>query len=217
MTKSRRLSPRERRVNSDLRALQKLVCESDIFDYELIGTSKEVYRVFFRGNGLWKPGSSNKVLLRDTHEVTITLTSVYPRMIPELTWQTPVFHPNISASGVVCLGGYATHWVPGLMLDALCQMLWDMVRFKNFDTESPYNREAAIWTKEQTTYQFPVDSRPLRNQSDCEDTRSGAVSSLEKGLNPGMPEVQFLESTSGMSSPKESQEDKPDSDIVFLE
>ncbi len=163
MAFERRRSPRERRLNSDLRALQELSKESSILDYEGRGNPPEQYRIFFHGKGLWRVPDSTDVMLRDYHEVTITLTSAYPRMIPELAWQTPIFHPNISASGVVCLGGYGTHWVPSLMIDELCNMLWDMIRYKNFDIESPYNREAAVWTKNQTMFTFPVDERPLRN------------------------------------------------------
>ena len=85
-------------------------------------------------------------------------------MMPELTWMSPIFHPNISASGVVCLGGYGTHWVPSLSLDELCGMLWDMIRYRNFDVESPYNREAALWAKTQTRFAFPLDDRPIRDR-----------------------------------------------------
>src|SRR5207344_994477 len=68
------------------------------------------------------------------------------------------------ASGVVCLGGYGTYWVPSLALDELCGMLWDMVRFENFDEKSPYNREAAAWAKNQTFFRLPIDNRPLRDK-----------------------------------------------------
>src|SRR5438067_1369783 len=85
-------------------------------------------------------------------------------MMPELAWKSPIFHPNISASGVVCLGGYGTYWVPSLALADLCGMLWDMLRFENFDETSPYNREAAAWAKSQVFYRLPIDPRPLRDK-----------------------------------------------------
>ena len=85
-------------------------------------------------------------------------------MILNLAWQTPTFHPNISNNGVVCLGGYGTHWVPSLTLSEMCTMLWDMIRYKNFDSESPYNREAALWAKMQSDFTFPVDSRSIRDK-----------------------------------------------------
>jgi hypothetical protein len=85
-------------------------------------------------------------------------------MMPELAWKTPIFHPNISASGVVCLGGYGTYWVPSLTLDELCVMLWDMIRYENYDETSPYNRDAANWIKNQIHYRLPLDPRPLRDR-----------------------------------------------------
>jgi len=107
---------------------------------------------------------TGELALRDVHEVTIELAAAYPRLIPNLSWKTPIFHPNISSSGVVCLGGYGTNWVPSLTLDEMCTMLWDMIRYRNFDTESPYNKDAALWARSQTNYQFPLDNRSLRNQ-----------------------------------------------------
>ena len=85
-------------------------------------------------------------------------------MIPEMKWRSPIFHPNISANGVVCLGGYSTHWVPSLQLDELCSMLWDMIRYANFDVDSPYNREAAQWVRTQADCTLPLDHRPIRDK-----------------------------------------------------
>jgi hypothetical protein len=42
-------------------------------------------------------------------------------------------------------------------------MLWDMARFHNYDIRSPYNREAALWAANQSTFLFPLDPRPLRD------------------------------------------------------
>src|SRR5258708_31093297 len=81
----------------------------------------------------------------------------------ESRWLTPIYHPNISEIGMVCLGGYGTHWVPSLNLDELCGMLWDMARFHNYDIRSPYNREAALWVANQKSFLFPLDTRPLRD------------------------------------------------------
>ncbi len=79
--------------------------------------------------------------------------------MPEIRWVTPIYHPNISEIGMVCLGGYGTHWVPSVQLDELCVMLWDMARYHNYDIRSPYNRDAALWVANQTTFLFPTDPR----------------------------------------------------------
>ena len=163
-----RESPRIRRLRTDFKALEKLRDESSIIDFDTTrtpyGQQPEAYLVKFRGIGLWRPDPKSNVLVREQHEVAVTLGASYPRMMPDLAWQTPIFHPNISASGIVCLGGYGTHWVPSLNLDELCTMLWDMVRYQNFDVESPYNREAALWAKTQRNYRLPLDERPLRDR-----------------------------------------------------
>ncbi len=175
-----RESPRMRRLRSDFKAIQKLKSESSIVDFVADGTPPESYLIRFFGKGFWRPDGTNDVLMREQHELTIDLSAAYPRMQPELAWKTPIFHPNISASGVVCLGGYGTYWVPGVQLDELCTMLWDMIRYKNFDTESPYNRDAAGWAKSQYTFQLPIDPRPLR------DRTAGYAPANEPGKPPVM-------------------------------
>jgi hypothetical protein len=163
-----RESPRIRRLRADFRAMEKLRAESSIIDFSvpnaIYGGPPESYSVRFLGRGFWRPERSSETLIRERHEVAIHLGASYPRMMPELAWKSPIFHPNISAGGVVCLGGYSTHWVPSLNLDELCTMLWDMVRYKNFDVESPYNRDAAIWARTQHQYPLPIDSRSIRDK-----------------------------------------------------
>src|SRR5262245_15747089 len=159
-----RESPRTRRLRSDLKALEQLAADSTIFEYSPYGSPPDFYILRFRGRGFWKPDPAGDILVREEHEVHVRLGASYPRMMPELAWKSPIFHPNISASGVVCLGGYGTYWVPSLSLDELCGMLWDMIRYENFDETSPYNREAAAWAKNQTFFRLPIDDRPLRNK-----------------------------------------------------
>jgi hypothetical protein len=164
-----RRSPRQRRLESDWTAMQQLRADSSLFDFRTPETPfagpPESYLVQMRGPGLWQPEGADRVLLREGHEILVRLGAAYPRMIPELVWRTPIFHPNISAHGAVCLGGYSTHWAPSLQLDELCAMLWDIARYANFDANSPYNRAAAHWVRTQTQFSFPIDPRPLRDRS----------------------------------------------------
>jgi ubiquitin-protein ligase len=157
-------SPRIRRLRADRRALEQLKAESSVFDFVARGEIPDTYTLLFRGTGVWRADQFSPVQTTERHEVYLRLGAAYPRMMPELTWRSPIFHPNISASGVVCLGGYGTYWVPSLSLDELCTMLWDMIRYANYDPNSPYNRDAAIWAKGQTDFHFPLDSRPIRDR-----------------------------------------------------
>jgi ubiquitin-protein ligase len=155
-------SPRIRRLHSDLAALERLRSESSVFRFTATGDPPQLYRISFSGKGLWRD-ERGRVRAHEHHHVVITLGASYPRSMPEIRWSSKIFHPNISEIGMVCLGGYGTHWCPSLQLDELCVMLWDMVRYHNYDIRSPYNRESALWVAGQSEFRFPTDSRPLRD------------------------------------------------------
>ncbi len=218
-----RQSPRIRRLRNDRKAMEKLRSESTIIDFDVTGEPATKYTIRFYGKGLWRPNGSSSVLARELHEVRIVLGAAYPRMMPELNWNSPIFHPNISASGVVCLGGYGTHWVPSLSLDELCEMLWDMIRYENFDTESPYNREAALWAKSQTTFAMPLDGRSIRNRLASGNMAGPPVvatgptpATAERRAPTDMPEVQIVDD--GFDEIINAELiDTDDQDIVFLD
>ena len=155
-------SPRTRRLYNDLIALERLQSESSIFQFTAVGNPPQQYQIRFQGKSLWRDRS--KVKIFDSHRIEIKLGASYPRTHPDLRWLTPIFHPNISEIGGVCLGGYGTHWVPSVQLEDLCVMLWDMARYHNYDVRSPYNREAALWVAGQSTFRFPLDDRQLRDR-----------------------------------------------------
>ncbi len=154
-------SPRERRLRNDLAALERLRSESSVFRFTSLGDPPVQYRIQFLGRGLWR--DRGKVRILEKHHIEIKLGSSYPRAIPEIRWLSPIYHPNISEIGMVCLGGYGTHWVPSVQLDDLCTMLWDMLRYHNYDIRSPYNRDAALWVAQQQTFGFPTEDRSIRD------------------------------------------------------
>jgi ubiquitin-protein ligase len=154
-------SPRLRRLHSDLAALERLRDESSVLRFRASGKPAHHYTIELKGKSLARV--RNRISVVETHQVEIKLGASYPRTMPELRWLTPIYHPNISEIGMVCLGGYGTHWVPSLNLDELCGMLWDMARYHNYDVRSPYNRDAALWVAHQSTFAFPLDPRPLRD------------------------------------------------------
>ncbi len=185
-------SPRSRRLANDRLALLRLQRESSIFEFETPEAEgdelPEEYRLSFRGRGLYRSLGELTVRVREWHEVRVRLGASYPRMMPELFWETPIFHPNISSQGVVCLGGFSTHWAPSLQLDRLCELLWDMIRYQNYDISNPYNWEAAHWARNQREYSFPVDPRPLRTPRAAAVGSDPAVARGERGEFP-LPEA----------------------------
>lgn len=156
--------PRTRRLKADAEAMKRLKESSSILDYQAVGDPPERYIVTFKGKGTIRNSEEMPVELADTHRVEIQLGIDYPRSQPYLRWLTPIYHPNIAVSGAVCLGGYSTNWVPSLTLDRLCEMLWDMLRYANYDVDSPFNYRASQWAKRQSELTFPLDARPLRDR-----------------------------------------------------
>jgi ubiquitin-protein ligase len=157
-------TPRTRRLKADFEALKLLKEQSTILDFQAFGEPPERYMVTFKGKGLVRRGESDPVEVAEVHRVEIRLGIDYPRSRPDLQWLTSIYHPNISAVGAVCLGGYSTNWVPSLQLSELCEMLWDMVRYANFDPKSAYNYAAGRWSETQTQFDFPMDPRAIRDR-----------------------------------------------------
>lgn len=178
-------SPRIRRLRNDLPALERLRAQSTIFDFQATGDPPHLYRILFKGKSLWRDHQKIKYL--PSHQIEIKLGPSYPRSVPELRWLTPIHHPNISEIGLVCLGGFGTHWVPSIQLDELCAMLWDMARYHNYDIRSPYNRDAALWAAHQTAIPFPTDPRPLRDLRAAQG-RLGQEISFGEVKPPPLPE-----------------------------
>jgi len=81
---------------------------------------------------------------RYEHEVRIVLQREYP--YPgglEVTWITPIFHPNIRASdGRVCLH-LLTHWGAAITLAELAKGLVYILEHPN--PADPLDKEAAVW------------------------------------------------------------------------
>jgi ubiquitin-protein ligase len=157
-------TPRLRRLKADTEAMKALKENSSIIEFQANGDPPERYLITLKGKGLLRKTESDPVEVAEVHRVEIRLGIDYPRSRPDLQWLTSIYHPNISAVGAVCLGGYSTNWVPSLGLAELCEMLWDMVRYANYDPKSAYNYAAGRWSETQTQYDFPLDVRNLRDR-----------------------------------------------------
>ncbi|MGB7990113.1 MAG: ubiquitin-conjugating enzyme E2 [Candidatus Methylophosphatis roskildensis] len=89
----------------------------------------------------------------------IDLPARYPFERPVVTIESPIFHPNVFANGLVCQG---ERWLPAEGLDLLVKR---MIRLASFDPAhvnpaSPANRAAASWYLAQvarTPEAFPTD------------------------------------------------------------
>jgi ubiquitin-protein ligase len=93
----------------------------------------------------------------ENHEVFIKLPAEYPREAPQLSWLTPIFHPNISLAGHVCLGPLKVKYLPSLGLKRVILLLNEMLHWRNYDYTESYNHEAAMWGIQPSNWQFIVE------------------------------------------------------------
>lgn len=155
---------REERLYEDLEALRSLRKKSTIFDFEMEGDPPERYTVTFRGKGVHLENSEADVQFVELHKCDIRLPYSYPDRAPDIRWQTPILHPNISFSGFLTFREIDLPWDRAITLDVVCERLWDMVRLAHMNLERASNYRAKQWFEKKNTLRLPVDHRPLRDK-----------------------------------------------------
>ncbi len=136
------MSPRSRRLLSDLRQMEELASNGTVA-FRTEGDPPDVYHVMLTGSGL-ALGSNGELTVRDVHRCDIYLHLDYPRRPPVVTWLTPIFHPNIlgpERNGGVCLGS----WSAAESLADLCMRLRDLVTYRSMNASDALNVDAASW------------------------------------------------------------------------
>jgi len=107
-----------------------------------VNAERTRYLVSVRGIGLYRNGDS--VMRRDAHSVQINLLREYP--YPggiDLTWLTPIFHPNIhEKDGKVCIQ-LINNWAEGQTILSVVKALKQLLEHPN--TKDPLNRDAAVY------------------------------------------------------------------------
>ena len=95
----------------------------------------------------------------DRVRLRINLPARYPFERPTVTIETPIFHPNVFTSGVVCQGD---RWIPSEGLDLLVKRMIRLITFDpaHVNPASAANRSAASWYLAQRSREpstFPTD------------------------------------------------------------
>ena len=81
---------------------------------------------------------------RPNSRLVIDLPARYPFMPPAATITTPIFHPNVYPSGLVCLG---TKWLPSEGMDLFARRIAQLVTFDPLivNAQSAANPAALHW------------------------------------------------------------------------
>ena len=123
------------------------------------GNPPDRYRVVYACRGLYWPEGAAAPGILERHLADFYLHRDYPRRPPQITWRTPLFHPNILSAeegGAVCIG----NWTPSESLADLVVRVGEMVQYREYNSEDVLNREAATWAEAHAD-DLPVDDRPL--------------------------------------------------------
>ena len=160
------MSNREERLRSELAAIEALQAESSILDFTTENDPPDRYVISFRGLGINRGTSPDASIESiDLHRCELKLPYSYPRRPPDIRWRTPIYHPNISFSGLVKLRDVGMPWDEDLGLDIVLERLWDVARLAYVDEQRACNYSAKNWLKGQTAIALPADNRPLRDKT----------------------------------------------------
>lgn len=110
--------------------------------------------------------------------VSIQLSSRYPFQEPTATIKTPIFHPNVYASGKICFG---KKWLPTEGLDLLVKRIIKIVTYDPaiLNDQSPANGDALVWYRSaKKTYPaaFPTDCFNIPNSESTQKMMWNTIS-----------------------------------------
>lgn len=109
---------------------------------------------------------------QSTTRVVVQLSSRYPFQEPNALVRTPIVHPNVYASGKICLGA---KWLPTQGLDLLVQRIVRIVTFDPtiLNARSPANGDASNWY--QVARRAHPEAFPTDVVSFAAESRTGGV------------------------------------------
>jgi ubiquitin-protein ligase len=173
----------QERLHQEYEWLKELAAKSDIIEIESIeGDPPTKYHVTLKCKGMMLHPTTGKPTLTANHVMEIYLPSGipgYPNEAPYVLCLTPHFHPNISPeNNMVCIG-IERDWESSLDIAWLVTHLTDMITYRVYGLEKPYNRKAVKWAKANNT-KLPLDKRPLFKEAVAIGTPSKEKVSFEK-------------------------------------
>lgn len=132
----------------------------------LAGEPPHRYLVEYMIRGLERR-SNGALVIRDHHEVEISLPAEYPRCPPVCKMRTPVFHPNIDVFEICT----SDHWAAQERVADLIVRVGQMIAYQTYNTKSPLDGEAAVWCDGHTD-KLPVDNVDLHATTDSSAPRN---------------------------------------------
>jgi len=154
------LSARDARLSSDLMKIRDLVNSSAgrLRILSAKGNPPYEYEFEYRLRSIVKLDGNNPTY-GASHIVRIRLPANYPIGQPIAETLTPIFHPHVFHSNVICIG---RRWMASEFLDLFVKRVGAIISFdpSYFDFKSPANQDAMDWAKNHM-HLFPTDTFEL--------------------------------------------------------
>jgi hypothetical protein len=202
------------RLEQEHRWLMELAKKTDLIDIEAIeGSPPRRYRITYRCKGVALHPQTRKPILTANHVLNIYLPAGlpgYPNEAPYVTCSTPHFHPNISdENNMVCIG-IERDWDSSLNIAWLVLHLADMISYRIYGLEKPYNKEAVKWTEENKE-KLPVDNRPVLKEelAVTKATQSGEEGEVAFESSFELPKVGSVRESDKSEQGMTAQEGRP--------
>ena len=152
---------REKRLENDFKELTAFVNNSGdkLAIISTQGKPPHQYVIEYRCRGIEKL-QGTEPFFRTNHRVEINIGSNYPKEKPDAKFLTPIFHPNIYTSLIVCLGSY---WTMAETLSELVLRIGKIIQYSDdiLNLNSPANSDAKNWAANNMR-RFPVDTQTFK-------------------------------------------------------
>lgn len=165
---SMNISPRELRLNSEIKELDKLQSRSRYISVKYSGEPTNKLLITYTCTGVYRDEVTGEVRRTTFHQMEIQIPEKYPNERPFFRWLTPIFHPNIVVGNNVCLGDI---WEVSNTLKEYIIDIGELIQYKRFNATNSYNDAASEWVKK-NQHTFPVGRENLFELEQLSDNPS---------------------------------------------
>ena len=121
------------------------------------GEPPVTYLLQYNMDGVASIDEDENPLIVKEHLVEMRVHDGYPMSLPFTQFITPMFHPNVSDNGNVCMGWFTLPY----SLPEVCVHIAEMIDYQIYDVSMPTDHKAADWAKRHSSL-FPLTNWGVR-------------------------------------------------------